>query len=322
MPSKFKRVLLTTTGLVLLVIGIGALASRYVPINQHFVVFIAAISPYLIVCGPASMAFLILAKRPAFAVVAVVFTVAMLAVQLPSYVSVSANSTPSVGIRVISANLSYGRGGPDDLVRSAQAQADVLAFQELTPQEVERLSAAGLDRTFPYRWLEARRGATGAGLWSRWPLEETKRIGGYDMALITARVRVPGISIDPTVVVVHIPGPLPQPTDDWRRDLGNLPSTLREVAGQAGGGCVMVAGDLNSTTDMRPFRALLRDGYRDAAEQSGAGIKPTFPADSWLPPLIAIDHVITRSCTATSLDTLKIPGSDHRGLVVSVAVPR
>ena len=34
---------------------------------------------------------------------------------------------------------------------------------------------------------------------------------------------------------------------------------------------MIVAGDFNSTTDMRPFRALLRNGYRDAAEQSGAG---------------------------------------------------
>lgn len=322
MSSKFKRGLLTTAGLVLLVIGICALASRYVPITQHIVVLIAAISPYLVICGPAAMAFLILASRPAFTVVAAGLTVAMLAVQLPLFVSASTNSTPSVAIRVISANLKYGRADPDYLVSSAQAQADVLAFQELTPQEVERLSAAGLDRTFPYRWLDARRGATGVGLWSRWPLEATQRIGGYGMALVSARIRVPGISTDPTVVVVHIPGPLPQPTDDWRRDLGNLPSTLREVAGEADSRCVMVAGDFNSTTDMRPFRALLRDGYRDAAEQSGAGMKPTFPADSWLPPLIAIDHVITRSCTATSLDTLKLPGSDHRGVVVSVAVPR
>jgi endonuclease/exonuclease/phosphatase (EEP) superfamily protein YafD len=73
---------------------------------------------------------------------------------------------------------------------------------------------------------------------------------------------------------------------------------------------------------MRSFRGLLRNGYRDAAEQSGAGIKPTFPADSWLPPFIAIDHILTRSCTATSLRTIKIPGSDHRGLAATVMIAR
>jgi endonuclease/exonuclease/phosphatase (EEP) superfamily protein YafD len=104
--------------------------------------------------------------------------------------------------------------------------------------------------------------------------------------------------------------------------LDRLPVTLSEIGDQAGAGCVIVAGDVNSTTDMRPFRALLRNGYRDAAEQSGAGFKPTFPGNSRLPPLIVIDHVLTRNCTATSLRTLKVPGSDHRGLVVTIAIPQ
>jgi hypothetical protein len=167
-----------------------------------------------------------------------------------------------------------------------------------------------------------RGGSAGVGVWSRFPLNETERIGGYTFALVSAPIRITGISIDPSVVVVHLPGPWPPPIDDWRRDIEQLPATLRDVADVAGAGCVIVASDLNSTMDMRPSRRLLRNGYRDAAEQSGAGIKPTFPAASRLPPLIAIDHVLTRSCTATSLRTIRIPGSDHRGLVATVTIPR
>jgi endonuclease/exonuclease/phosphatase (EEP) superfamily protein YafD len=152
-------------------------------------------------------------------------------------------------------------------------------------------------------------------------MHATTRIGGYEMAFVSAQIRVTGISIDPTVVVAHIAGPWPQPIDDWRRDLDRLPVTLLEVAEGTGGGAVVVAGDLNSTTDMRPFRGLLRNGYRDAAEQSGAGIEPTFPADWRPPPFLAIDHILTRNCTATSLRTMKIPGSDHRGLVATVVIP-
>ena len=207
-------------------------------------------------------------------------------------------------------------------MRSARAQADVVAFRNLTPQEADRLSAAGLDATFPYRWLDSRAGAFGVGVWSRFPMHAARRIGGYRNALVSAQIRVPGISIDPTVVVAHIAGPWPQPIDGWRRDLDRLPVTLLEVAQRTGEGSVIVAGDLNSTTDMRPFRALLRNGYRDAAEQSGAGIVPTFPASWRPPPFIAIDHILTRSCTATSLRTIKIPGSDHRGLVATVKIPR
>jgi endonuclease/exonuclease/phosphatase (EEP) superfamily protein YafD len=85
---------------------------------------------------------------------------------------------------------------------------------------------------------------------------------------------------------------------------------------------VVVAGDLNSTFDMSPFRAVLRNGYRDAAEQSGAGIVPTFPADRRFPPLLAIDHILTHGCTATSVRAVALPGSDHRALVATVQIAR
>ena len=322
MLSNIQRAPQTAIGLVAFAIAGWALASRYLPITNHVVLLTAALSPYLMLCGPVSVVLLILARRWILAIVAVGLTVTTLAVQVPLYLGSDATRTAGVVVRVMSANLREGLADPDYLVRSARAQADVLAFQELTPQEVDRLSAAGLDATFPYRWLDARAGASGVGVWSRFPMHATRRIGGYVMAFVSAQIRVTGISIDPTVVVAHIPGPWPQPIDDWRRDLDRLPVTLLEVAERAGGGAVIVAGDLNSTTDMRPFRALLRNGYRDAAEQSGAGIEPTFPADWRLPPFLAIDHILTRSCTATSLRTMKIPGSDHRGLVATVMIPR
>jgi endonuclease/exonuclease/phosphatase (EEP) superfamily protein YafD len=286
------------------------------------VLLTAALSLYVLLCGPVSVVLLILARRRILVIVAVSLTVTTLAAQVPLYVGSDAARTAGVFIRVISANLRVGLADPGYLVRSARAQADVLAFQELTPQEVDRLSAAGLDATFPYRWLDPRAGASGVGIWSRSPMHATKRIGGYDMAFVSAQLQVTGNSIDPTVVVAHIPGPWPQPIDDWRRDLDRLAVTLHDVAEGMGGGAVIVAGDLNSTTDMRPFRRLLRNGYRDAAEQSGAGIEPTFPADSRLPPFIAIDHILTRSCTATSLRTMNLPGSDHRALVATVKIPR
>jgi endonuclease/exonuclease/phosphatase (EEP) superfamily protein YafD len=282
----------------------------------------AALSSYLMLFGPLSAVFLILARRWFLTTAAVGLTVATLAVQLPLFIG-SGDARPSdVGLRVISANLRLGQADPASLVRSARAQADVVAFQELTPTAVKRLSAAGLDATFPYRWVDARNGAEGVGVWSRFPLDATMRIPGYAHAAVSAEIRVPGVSPNPTVVVVHLPGPWPFPIDDWSRDFDRLPATLAEVAEQTGRGCVIVPADLNSTMDMHPFRGLLRDGYRDAAEQAGAGFDPTFPGDLRVPPLVAIDHILTRNCTATSLHTIKIPNSDHRGVVATVMIPR
>jgi endonuclease/exonuclease/phosphatase (EEP) superfamily protein YafD len=317
---KIQRAPQTASGLVAFAIAGLALVSRYLPITHDVVLVTAAFSPYLMLCAPVSVVLLALARRWILAVVAVGLMVATLSVQVPLYRGSDAVETTGVGLRVISANLHEGEADPGYLVRSAREQADVIAFQELTPHEVDRLSAAGLDATFPYRWLDPRDGASGVGVWSRLPMHAAKRIGGYTFALVSAQIRVTGISIDPTVLVAHVAGPWP--IDDWRRDLDQLPVTLLEAAEQTGRGSVIVAGDLNSTTDMRPFRDLLRNGYRDAAMQSGAGIRPTFPGDWTLPPLIAIDHILTRSCTATSLRTIKIPGSDHRGLAARVMLAR
>lgn len=311
----------TAIGLVALAIACWAFASRYLPVTNHVVMLTAALSPYLMLCGLVAVALLVLARSWILAMVALVVSVVTLALEVPLYLRSDVAHVEGVIVRVITANLRNGSADPDHLVKSAEAQADVLAFQELTPREVDRLSTAGLDATFPYRWLEPRRGASGVGLWSRFPMHDTKRIDGYTMAFVSARIRVAGTSIDPSVLVVHLPGPWPQPIDDWRRDMDRLPTTLDEVAEGVGGGAVVVAGDLNSTMDMRPFRSLLRNGYRDAAEQSGAGIKPTFPADWHLPPFIVIDHVLTRDCTTTSLRTIEIPGSDHRGLVATIVIP-
>jgi endonuclease/exonuclease/phosphatase (EEP) superfamily protein YafD len=311
----------TAIGFIALAIAGCALASRYVPITNHAMLITAALSPYLVICAPVSAALLIWGRRWVGAAAALGLTVAAVAVQLPQYLGSDVSRTAGVDVRVFSANLYEGIADPDHLVRLAQTRADVVAFQELTPPEVDRLSRAGLDATFPYRWLDARDASRGVGMWSRFPIAEPRRIGGYTFAFLTAQIRVPGVAADPTVVVAHLAGPWPNPIDDWRRDLDRLPVTLSEVGERAGADCVILAGDVNSTTDMRPFRALLRNGYRDAAEQSGAGFTPTFPANSRIPPLIAIDHVLTRNCAATSLRTLRIPGSDHRGLVVTMAIP-
>ena len=72
---------------------------------------------------------------------------------------------------------------------------------------------------------------------------------------------------------------------------------------------------------MRQFRDLLNNGYRDAVEQTGSGFPPTFPSRTWHPPLLTIDHILTRNAAASSIETVYIPGSDHRALLGTIRVP-
>ena len=234
------------------------------PITDHVVLFVAAASPSLMLCVPVSVVLLTWGRRWVPAIGALGLTVAMFAVQIPLYLGSDANRIAGVEVRVMSANIYEGMADAHHLVRSAQAQADVIAVQELTPRAVDRLSAAGLDATFPYRWLDARGASAGVGMWSRHPIQAPSRIDGYTMAFISAQVRITGISTNPTVVVAHIPGPWPYPIDDWRHDLDRLPTTLREIAERADRGFGDRRGRCEQHHRHAPFRALLHDGYRDA----------------------------------------------------------
>ena len=304
----------TVPGAIAVTVAAWALVSRYLPVTGHLTLITAALSPYLLGCGALAALLLWTARRRAAALLAAALTVAAVAVQAPQFRPDPLRHADGIAVRVLTANLHEGRAEAAALVHAA-AGADVVALQELTPDAVDRLAAAGLDTAFPHRLVEARAGGAGVGLWSRFPLQDTTAIDGYTMPVLGARLRLPGA--DPHLLVVHLPGPWPQPVDDWRRDIARLPATLRAL----GAGPVLVAGDFNATVDIRDFRALLRDGYRDAAGQAGAGPAPTFPADRRLPPLLGIDHVLTRDATATALHTVGIPGSDHRGLIATVRIP-
>jgi endonuclease/exonuclease/phosphatase (EEP) superfamily protein YafD len=54
---------------------------------------------------------------------------------------------------------------------------------------------------------------------------------------------------------------------------------------------------------------------------TGAGFAPTFLSKEWFPPVITIDHVLTRNAAAASINTVTLPGSDHRSLLATVRVP-
>ncbi|WP_231743235.1 endonuclease/exonuclease/phosphatase family protein [Mycobacterium sp. GA-2829] len=282
----------------------------------------AAFFPYLTVFGLLSVVCLLTARHLVLALVAVGLTTSAVATQVPLYVSSESTHPSSASLRVVSANMREGQGDAREVVNSTRDHADVVAIQELTPDAVDRLVSAGMDTAFPYRWLDARDSSHGVGLWSRYPLETPQRIQGYTFAMVSAQIPLMDVATAPIVVVLHVAGPWPNTVDDWRRDFERLPATLHDAAERGGDGCVIVAGDFNATTDMRQLRDLFTDGYRDAAEQSGAGIMPTFPADSRLPPLLAIDRVLTRQCDATSMRTLPVPGSDHRGVAATILIAR
>jgi endonuclease/exonuclease/phosphatase (EEP) superfamily protein YafD len=190
-----------------------ALASRYLPITNHTVLITAAASPYLLFAAPVAAVLLNRAWRWIPAVIAGALTVAAVLIHNAPNLGRDDPPTSGVQLRVMSANVRLGWADAAHLVRSARENADIVALQELTSQEIDRLSASGLDSAFPYRWLDPGTDADGIGIWSRLPIHNTKRIGEFMMPFVSAQIRVPGISVDSTIVAAHIAGPWPQPID-------------------------------------------------------------------------------------------------------------
>lgn len=292
-----------------------ALTVRYVPVTNRLHLGVAALAPYLMLGAPVSLIAFSLQRDWILAAAAAAVTIATVAVQLPWYMRSAA--TPGVDVRLMSANLRYGRADAAAVVRLAREHADILAVQELTPEKADQISAVGIGEALPYRVLRAREGPAGVGIWSRYPMTPGANYDEFWLGLITARVRIPGVPAEATVVTTHMSAPWPEPIRGWRDDLARLITVLDEI-GTSASGPVIVAGDLNATPDVLEFRRLLRNGYRDAAEQAGAGQTRTHPADIVIPPLFAVDHILLRGGTATSARTAALQGSDHRALIAAI----
>lgn len=221
-------------------------------------------------------------------------------------------------LTVASVNLYYGQVDARavvDLIRSYQV--DVVSLQELTPQAITALDAAGLPELLPYRVFRPEPRAAGTGLVSRYPLQEraSTQSSSYHWQP-AALVDLPGPS-DVEVVAVHTIAPVGriQPAE-WRAELAGLPPPLPGPATR------LLVGDFNATLDHRPLRELLGTGYRDAADAVGRGLRATWPTDTSITPLVAIDHVLVeQACLVRSFETLPLPGGDHRAVLARIVLP-
>lgn len=228
-----------------------------------------------------------------------------------------------VDVRLLSANLRLGRADVASFVELARASADAITLSEMTPHWVRRFHATGIRTEFSYSVLVPAPGAGGFGLWSRFPLDVVTPMKGG--AMIAARVQIPGMRVEPVIASLHIINPLAfhgKAFEEWRSGIAAAKERMAGLADAAGPVAVFVAGDFNSTPDMRQFRDLRIGGYRDAVEQTGAGYAPTFPSYPLIPPLVTIDHVLTRNAGVSSIRTIDLPGSDHRALLATVDLPR
>ncbi len=302
--------------------ALTGLVARFMPVTSHTVLIAAALSPYLMLFAGLSAALLLFTRQRWTAAVALMLVAVVVFVELPLFIGSNRAPANSVAIRILTANVYQGSANPRALVAIARERTDLLVLQELTPEFADRLVSDGINSDFPYAALDTRAESAGVGIWSRYPIIRSRLVADYELGMISAVIRPSDAAADAVVLAAHLTGPWPQPIDNWYEELANLPETISEILADAGQGAAIVAGDFNATIDMKPFRQLLRSGFRDAAEQSGAGLARTYPANSTVPPLVGIDRILTHNSSATNVQPVPIPGSDHLGLLATAHIPR
>jgi endonuclease/exonuclease/phosphatase (EEP) superfamily protein YafD len=219
-------------------------------------------------------------------------------------------------LRVTHTNLLYVNrrvaAVPDAL---ASLDADVLTFSELTPTHVRRLHASSLAAAYPHQIERAARLASGAGLWSRWPLT-THELMTTSHHTIVADVHAPGGTV--RVIATHTVSPM-HGYDEWAGDLASLGDVRSPEP-------AIMTGDFNASWWHPELRRLMRaGGWRDAHQVVGHGLSCSWPTDRWHPafkvhpPFVRLDHALVNDgLRVLAASDFHVPGSDHLGVVVTV----
>jgi len=305
---------------LLVVACVAWAAMRLLGLERGFpLVPLVAYTPFVAVGAAAVVVVAVLLRQRGAALVAALVAVALAATVAPRALGgpSSPQGAPGPALRVLTVNMRFGHGSAQALVALARStRADVLSVQELTPELVVRLNAAGLGELMPHYVLSPKSDATGTGLFARVPLTTTPGTRGAFSLMVAGRLRVSGAP-PVEVVAVHPAAPQrPGLIDEWRSDLRGLPAA-------ASSPLRVLAGDFNATLDHVELRRLIATGYSDAAAQVGAGLHSTWPVGRHIPPPVTIDHVLADErigIRAVSVHT--IPGTDHRAVFAELQLPK
>ncbi|WP_431931439.1 endonuclease/exonuclease/phosphatase family protein [Nonomuraea jabiensis] len=207
-------------------------------------------------------------------------------------------------LTVLQHNVNDENPDPEGTARAlAQAEADLIALEELTPDALPVYEAA-LTSGHPYHTVVGT-----VGLWSRHPLADSRPVdirpveveGDWSRGL-RSTVRTP--SGDVAVYVAHLPSVRIRLPDGfgtgWRDE--SAAALGAAIAAEALDRIVLL-GDFNSTLDDRGLAPVT-----SRMTPTEEGFDFSWPAAF---PLARIDHVMTRAATPVTTWTLPATSSDH-----------
>lgn len=209
-----------------------------------------------------------------------------------------------------------------ELVRAEEP--DLLLVQEVQPRRAEELRAQ-LGDVFPHMSFEPREAGRigGVAVLSRFPILEERRLEPIGGARPTTIAVVDADGQRVQVVSAHLTSPCPLCGASLVERQG-FEASMRHVETEAIVDALdprlpaIVGGDLNSTRRSDPYRLLAAAGFRDPQIEAGNGPGFTWPDGSG--PFFRIDWILVRGMTPTAAWVGAPRASDHRPVVVDVAL--
>ena len=298
-------------------------------------VMVAMLWPAWLLTGAFGATLLAIARWWRTAAAALALVVVTASFDLPLFLGGAPARAGAGSLTIAQGNLFWGTADPRkllDVVRSRQV--DVLAVEEVTPQELDALRSAGMAEALPYSFTLPGLIRVGDSqlatpcdtvLFSRYPLAGSAELagpGGWNFLHhpLRAAAQTPWGPV--TVVAAHVMVPWPaymtNPGYTRNPSWGFEIRPFREaLAALPKDGRVVVAGDFNATYDVADYRAILAEGFADAGIQAEAGFVPTWEqGELW--QLLAADHILARNAIATRYESFPLVGSDHAGVIATV----
>lgn len=283
--------------------------------GSRFVATAQALTPYVTLPMAVVAGFALWGRRLVLAASAAVLGSAILLVALP-LVLTPEQPDPAPGaqeLRVAAVNLLYTNTRTVEIADVLlDLDLDAIVFSEFTIEHADELRAHQLSNELPHQINRDGLLAGGMAVWSRYPLDENERKDTVNRTIDTwldapgARFRMFG---------VHPPTPVFD-FSGWTREIDQITDDVSQVAEPT-----LVIGDFNASFWHPSFRRMLDQGLVDAHMAHGQGWSTSWPTDEFMPPFVRLDHALTSNgLVSTEVIDFRVPGSDHSGFVVTVAL--
>lgn len=288
---------------------------------------LVALTPWFIIPAAVALLIAVVNRRWALAIISALCVCVQLCWQSPFYIrtdrlsgeaeaAVTTVNTDDGYASVMTANCYKGLADAGAIVSLVAAHhIEILALQEITEPFIAELEEAGINDYLPYSiTVSTENGGIGNGIWTVAPMSDP-----VDVENNSTMAQMPAASVsfggrEVRFVSVHTISPRPGRLDKWRTTL----EQVQELAERDNITYVFM-GDFNATNDHTPFRSILADKYKDAAEAAGAGLLYTWAANCAIPAFTTIDHIVVAdSITVGQVETVLIGDTDHKSLLATL----